>query len=168
MSGTLRLIAGGLLALIACYIGMLIKRRYRDRERFYKSAYEFTQTLNTELSFKKTPIPTVAQSFLQGRKGDFEHTLEQCMQLLKEGKDSIYTFEKVEIPILKKQEKKEVIQFLMSLGKSSLSDQLAAIGREGDAFKLKYDQCAADSKRMGGMYFKLFVLLGLAIILILA
>lgn len=57
MSEILRLVAGGLLALIACYIGVLIKRRYAKRVTFFKSACEFSSCLATELSLKKTPMP---------------------------------------------------------------------------------------------------------------
>lgn len=53
MSEILRLVAGGLLALIACYIGVLIKRRYAKRVTFFKSACEFSSCLATELSLKK-------------------------------------------------------------------------------------------------------------------
>lgn len=49
MSEILRLVAGGLLALIACYIGVLIKRRYAKRVTFFKSACEFSSCLATEL-----------------------------------------------------------------------------------------------------------------------
>lgn len=168
MVDALKLAAGGLMALASCYIGVLIRRRYRDRETFYKSASEYASALKTELSYKKTPIPIATAAFLQGRKGKFETALANCMQLHSEGKDSAYAFDKIEMTGIKTQERKEVLDFVFSLGKSALADQLALIGRAEEKFIQKQRQCADDSKRLGGMYFKLFVLLGLAIILILA
>lgn len=168
MADILRLIAGGLLALCSCYIGLVIKRRYAAREKFYKSLCEFLTVAASELSFRKTPIPEIASKFLYGRKGEFEKTLEEYLRLAKEGADYDRMLKTLEPQYIKLEEKKELITFLSTLGKTALDDQLSNVARAQKSFSAKSETLAKESKKLGGMYFKLFVLLGLAIIVILA
>ena len=168
MIDILKLIAGGLLALICCYIGLLIKRRYRDRVTFYKSACEYVRTMSSELTLNKTPIPDIAKKFTTGRDGEFERVLTECTSLTRDGKGFEYALEKVNGPKLKANEKKEIVAFLCGSGKSALNDQMAFVTYHKDVFEQKLKKCEDDSKKLGGMYFKLFVLLGIAILLILA
>lgn len=168
MSEILRLIAGGLFALICCYVGVLIKRRYKERVTFYKSACEYARAMSAELSLNKTPIPDIAKKFAIGRSGDFEKALAECTAISQEGKGVEYAVEHINVPRLKADEKKEILSFLCGSGKSALSEQLAFVGYYKDIFEQKQKKCEDDSKKLGGMYFKLCVLLGIAILLILA
>ncbi len=167
MSDILRLIAGGLLALISCYFGLLIKRRYKSREDFYVRSVAFIKHLKSEISLKKTPIPDIVDNFINGQKGEFDRVLKESIAEIKDGKDYQTVYDKVGISILKAEEKKEIISFLCALGKSTLDDQLSLINSYNITFEQRRDKCAKDSKQLGSMYFKLCVLLGLAIILIL-
>lgn len=166
MSEILRLIAGGLLALIACYIGVLVKRRYAKRVTFFKSACEFSSCLATELSLKKTPMPEIAAKFLQGRAGEFESCVECWINLAKSG--GIYSFENANVSILKTDEKKQLVSFFSMLGKTDLNDQLSHAGYYKNLFEQKQKTCIEENKKLGNMYFKLCVLAGIAIMLILA
>lgn len=168
MSDILRLIAGGLLALICCYVGVLIKKRYKAREDFYGRALSFANALSSEMALQKTPVPEIANKFMQGQNGEFEKTLDKCMQLALNGEDYASMLDKVSINILKQDEKKELMTFFSALGKTSLSDQLTLISAYAKTFGERKDKCAKDSKQLGNMYFKLSVLLGLALILILS
>ncbi len=168
MSDILRLIAGGLLALISCYIGLLVKRRYKSREAFYTRSVAFIKYLKSEMTLKKTPIPDVVDNFTSGQKGDFDRMLKECIDEIKAGNDYQTIYDKVGISALKAEEKKEIVSFLCALGKSTLDDQLSLINAYNLTFEQRRDKCAKDSKQLGSMYFKLCVLLGLAIILILA
>ncbi|MEG2274720.1 MAG: stage III sporulation protein AB [Clostridia bacterium] len=168
MSEILRLLAGGLLALCCCYIGIVIKRHYVEREKFYLAALEFATLLSSELSFKKTPFPKVVETFSFGRKGVFVSAVNEYVVELQKGA----TFEKmladINIPRLKNEEKKSLISFFSELGKTSLDDQLGLIARASKEFEIKHKKCEEESRKLGGMYFKLAVLLGIAIIVILA
>ncbi len=159
MSGDIaRLIAGGLLGLISCYVGLLIKRRYKSREEFYKTATEFCAVLHDELLSKKTPIPDICKRFLQGRNGDFEGMIVNWQAGKTEANSKL----------LKRAECAEINTFLSALGQTHLKEQLAHIERYQKRFESKSAQCEEQSRKMGNMYFKLFALLALAIILILS
>ncbi len=154
--------------MVCAYIGVMIKRRYQIRERFYSDAAEFTSVVSTQLGFKKTPLPEVLLSFSAGRKGEFVDMLSEYMTVMSQKGEFVRDPEKWEIAHLKIEEKKEIIKFLSSLGKTSLSEQLSLLATSGKEFENKKAKCAEESKRLGGMYFKLLVLLGLAVLLIVA
>ncbi len=154
--------------MVCAYIGVIIKRRYQSRERFYSDAAEFTSAVSTQLGFKKTPLPEVFSSFSAGRKGEFVDMLGEYMTAMSQKGEFVRDSEKWEVAHLKIEEKKEMIKFLSSLGKTSLSEQLSLLATSGKEFENKKAKCAEESKRLGGMYFKLLVLLGLAVLLIVA
>lgn len=168
MSDVLRLIAGGLIALCLSYIGVLIKRRYAKRVEFFKSASDFIGVLTTELSMRKTPVPEIIQKFLQGRNGEFETALRAWQTSAKNGETRIAAFEKNVIPLLKTEEKKELFDFFDGMGKTMLDEQLAHAAYYAKRFEQAKTKCEEENKRLGGTCFKLCVLLGLAVLLILA
>ena len=165
MSGVLRLIAGGLLALICSYIGLLIKRRYKERECVYRSALAYALALKGELSAKKTPIPQIAADFCRDRKGEFERALTAYVARMSAGDTNV---DGIEIKCLKPAESKELLGYLGGFGGSTLEQQIALAARLESFASERALAAEKDSSRLGNMYFRLLVLLGLAIILILA
>ena len=169
MADILRLIAGGLLGLLCCYGGVLIKRYYADREKVYRDAEQFTAELISEIGFKKTPLPVVIAQFAEGKSGKFCKTLSAFGNKLGAGvPQDKAAAEEAESVHLRKDEKKRLKEFLEGLGKTSLGDQMNVLKRAREEFAAKRDKCAEETKRLGGMYFKLAVLVGIALIVILA
>lgn len=165
----LRLIAGGLLALICCYAGVLIKRHYADRERFYTDAEAFAAYVGAELGFRKTPLPAVIGGFTEGKKGAFAEMLKKFgAGLSLGGVQDGAARSAAENARLKPDEKKKLCEFLSSLGKTALSDQLEGAAYWKNEFAAKRAKCAEETKRLGGMYFKLAVLAGIALMVLLA
>lgn len=168
MNDVLRLIAGGLLALISCYGGVLIKKKYKERETFFSRAEAFASVLSTEIGLHKTPIPDVVSKFATSQKEKFDVFLVSSLQQMREGAGVQELIEKCDVSILKKDEKNEICTFLSSLGKTALDDQMTIAKAYEKIFDDKKKKCANESKQFGNMYFKLSVLLGLALILILS
>ena len=54
------------------------------------------------------------------------------------------------------------------LGRTALDDQLSSASHWKEVFAAKRSKCAEETKRLGGMYFKLAVLLGIALIVLVA
>ncbi len=159
----IRLISGGLFALIACYIGVMIKRRYKERENFFRSAHDFALKLKGELSYLKTPLPDVAQRFLKSDAGSFSKLLAQVLDNKKAGDER-----EMDMPGFLKQDEKELVrEFLCADGKLSVNEQLALNERYLHELEAKLSLCESETKKKGGMYFKLCALIGIAIILIL-
>ena len=72
------------------------------------------------------------------------------------------------IKCFKPEESKELTSYLRDFGGATLEEQLALASRLENFAAARAEQCEKDGKRLGNMYFRLLVLLGLAIILILA
>ncbi len=165
----LRLIAGGLLAMICCYGGVLIRRHYAEREKFYTDAEAFAAYLASELGFRKTPLPTLISSFAEGRKGGFSAVLTRfCAGLSVGTEQTSAATSATEVAKLRAEEKKQLEGFLSSLGRTPLADQSESAEHMRGEFAAKRAKCAEESKRLGGMYFKLAVLTGIALLVMLA
>jgi stage III sporulation protein AB len=165
----IRLIAGGILAMICSYIGVMIKRSYKNRELFYKEASQFAGSLAAELSFKKTPMPDAVEEFVKEKQSPFTDLLRSRLTAMRMGKLRSPIDEKMLHAVrLKKEECGELEDFFNELGKASLDEELAAVRRAESRFNAKHEECAGETKRLGGMYFKLLVLLGIALIFIVA
>lgn len=162
MNDILRMVGGGLLALICCYIGLLIKRRYKSREGFYDRAVAFCKVLSSEISLAKATIPDIVDGFAT-TNCEFDKLLKENIALLKNS-DAL----RVKTSILRQDESREMTTFFSSLGKSAYKEQLSIINEYKKRFEDKLNICAKESKQLGSMYFKLSVLLGLALILIIA
>ena len=65
----LRLVAGGLLALICCYGGVLIRRHYIEREKFFADAEAFAAYLTSELGFPQDSAQCGDSGFRGGQEG---------------------------------------------------------------------------------------------------
>lgn len=159
----LKIIGGGLLALISSYIGLLVKRRYISREKFYARLCDFIDYARRELTSKMTSIPEICFAFAGENKDDFSVALRNYATGLRSGKAISFSPSH-----LKDDETREISAFFDGLGKSSLSEQIAYLDDKSGAFKQKLSSCADESKRLGGTYFKLFVLLGVALMVVTA
>lgn len=165
----LRLVAGGLLALVCCYAGVLIKRHYADREKFYTDAEAFAAYVSSELGFRKTTLPVLIAGFSEGKKGAFPEMLGRFTGALSlAGGQQGAAVSAADSLKLKPDEKKEMKEFLSALGRTALDDQLSSASHWKEVFAAKRSKCAEETKRLGGMYFKLAVLLGIALIVLVA
>ncbi|MBR4800133.1 MAG: stage III sporulation protein AB [Clostridia bacterium] len=159
MSGVLRLIGGGLIALVCAYAGVLVKKRYKLREKFYADLRDYFLFFERELTFKKTPLPEINRKYLAQSSGELSAYLDPE----RTGRGA-----KSEPLFLKKEERAQVEEALNGLGKSAYLEQVAYVKRWQAEFKDKADKCQAENKKYGGMYFKLCVLLGIALLILLA
>lgn len=163
MYDVLKLVGGGLLALICTYVGLLVKRRYVSREKFYGNLCDFIAYARSELTSKMTAVPEICLSFAIENTDDLSTMLREHAEGLRRGKTGASR-----PSYLKDDELQELNSFLSGLGKSSLNEQVAYMDERGEVFKKKRSVCADESKRLGGMYFKLLVLLGIALMIITA
>lgn len=168
MADTFRLIAGGLLALICCYFGVLIKRRYAEREKFFSEMTEFCAALKSDVGYVKKPLPQSVTDFCAGRKGDCSALLREYVNELKLKNCFNRDAQNWDVAHLNLNEKKTLLSFLGGLGKTSVNEQLTFITKAENEFTEFKRKSAEENKKLGGMYFKLLVLLGLAILVILA
>ncbi|MBO7222473.1 MAG: stage III sporulation protein AB [Clostridia bacterium] len=161
----LRLIAGGILALVSSYIGLLFKKGYKENTAIYKGLKEFCDQFKTELTYEKTAVIDFCSKFSKGQRGVTDLINEYTASLQKEGQFH-RDVENWELAHLKDDEKQEIVTFFNGLGKSPTKEQLAFVEKYGELFKSRLANAIEQEKKKGNMYFKLFVLLGVALMVI--
>lgn len=162
----LRLIAGGILALVSSYIGILVKRGYKENTALYKDLVEFVDLFKRELSYQKPTLIDFCTNFSQGKKSKIAILLEEYVAELKRVGQFSRDIEKWEVAHLKKDEKQELLAFLSELGKSPTGEQISLAEKCGESFRARLIKAQELEKKKGNMYFKLFVLLGVALMVI--
>lgn len=160
MSEALRIVAGGLVALVCAYIGLLIKRRYKSREKFYEQAKDYFAFFEKELTFKKTPLPEINRQFANQNQGEFATMILQGT--------NVDTKKDRSLAFLKMEEREQAYESMRGLGKSGYQEQLAYVKRWQAEFQDKASKCSQENKKYGGMYFKLCVLVGIALLILIA
>jgi hypothetical protein len=68
-SDFLRLIAGGIIALVSSYVGLLVKNGYKDNTKLYKDLIEFCDLYKGELSYEKATLIDIISRFCASKKG---------------------------------------------------------------------------------------------------
>lgn len=162
----LRLIAGGLLALVSSYIGLLVKNGYKENTRLFKDLVAFADEFKRELSFEKTSLISFCTAFKEGKKSKITELLDQYIVELKSEGQFSRDVDKWTLAHLKKEEKSEVLTFLNGLGKTPAKEQIAFVEKNESLFKTRLKQAEENEKKKGNMFFKLFVLLGIALMVI--
>lgn len=162
----IRLLAGGLLAVGATLIGIVVRRYYKNRHEIYADLCAFITLLKSEISYLKTPLKTVIKEFAEGKKTHMATALCQYAEDLDRGKVEANYAETLDLSPLNLKEKQGVAKLLRSLGKLPMREQLGELQNFEVKFVEKEKKTAEESKRLGGMYFKLCLLLGIALMIV--
>ena len=158
MGEILRLVAGGLIALVCAYVGVIIKKRFKSRQKFFEDARDYFAFFEREITSFKTPMPIVNEKFATSKRGEFANFLKEYFDKTSQKKNN---------SPLKTDEKTMLEEALGGLGKSAYGEQLQYLKRWQGEYSKVAEKAAADNKKYGGMYFKLCVLLGIAVIILL-
>lgn len=163
----LNLLSGVLLLTACAYFGLQVKRVYRIRHEVFWGLYEFTTALKSEISHIKTPIEDFAQMFLNGNKGAASMLLGKYLSGLPSGYLSAEeVLLKIKSPYLSRADGAVISEFLFQLGRNGLEGELKHLERYGSEFQRRRDKAFECLKKEGDMYYKLCVLLGVALMVI--
>ncbi len=163
----LRVIAGGILALVSSYIGYLVKKSYGDKVTFFKDMTEFVESLKRDMTFLRTPITTFCDIYVKDKKGKAAELIREYSTELKLKGKFDREVDKWDFAHLKRDEKEELICFFSTLGKTPIGEQLSLLEKSRDGFRSREQMASEELKKKGNMYFKLFALLGVALMVIL-
>ena len=166
----LNLLAGGILFLISAYIGLAVKRHFEKRRDFFKDAVEFVDTLTDEVSFLKTPLPQIIQRFGVDKKGDFRDALLTYAEHIGSGKSTEFQplSQALKLSRLTDGERDIMLSFLAGLGKTDAKTQLAALKNYRARLESFREESQKKFKTTGLLAYKLGILVGIAIMIIVA
>lgn len=165
----LTLIAGAILFFCSAYVGLAVKRHYKKRRDFFKGLVEFCELLTSEIAFLKTPLKSIITTFCTDRKGEFVDFLGAYSKMLECGKTCELRQKDLNtLKLLKATEREKVLAFFSALGKNDSATELKNI----ENFSVRFKSFLAESEKSfstsGNLSFKLAVLLGIAIMIIVA
>ncbi|MDR3216480.1 MAG: stage III sporulation protein AB [Clostridiaceae bacterium] len=166
LTDALRLAAGGLLAVAGAASGLAAKRIYSERARFYADVCEFAEVAEKEISFLKTPLKDIIDKFISAHgahNSEFARILKTHGECLRKGNRL-----KIESKYVRREEAEEIETFLNLLGKNDYARTLKDLSVYRESFGRTLVKKEEEAKRLGGMYFKLLTLLGVALMIIVA
>ncbi len=159
--------AGALLMAASAYTGLAIKRIYRIRLETYSVFVQLCDTLYRQVNFLKTPLKEVLESFCNNKKGLPYELIKKYIIGLQAGYINVTEVENYLKNIyLSNQDTKNIAEFLYSLGKNDLEAELKIIQNNKMRFQSLESSASDNYEKKGGMYYKLSVLLGVALMVI--
>ena len=159
--------AGALLMAASAYTGLAIKRIYKIRHETYMVFVQLCDALYRQINFLKTPLKDVLEAFCNNKKGLPYDLIKKYIIGLQSGYINVTEVENhLKNIYLSTDDTKEIAEFLFSLGKNDFDLELKNIL----SCKLRFqslESVAMDNlEKKGGMYYKLSVLLGVALMVI--
>ena len=161
-------IASGIIFLCICYVGYSLKSMYRKKYNFYCDFSLFNQKLLDEINNYKTPIVKVIEKYIAENQNYVAKVLEAYKQNLQNNIIYVENSKEV-IPkalFLAKDEVSFVINYLDNLGKTDFDTQVIFLKRHITEFEQKKNNSKVEMDKKGDLYFKLSIMLGFSIILI--
>ncbi len=162
----LRVVAGGLICVSCGYVGMQIERRYRCREKFYSDFLKYLTFARGKISSLKLPQTQIIAEFLKnGNCGsEFKKMLEavQTAYATSGGREIVET---ISLKELGKRENAVFSDYFKNSGKLSVEDELRHLSETLNTVSERLTQAKEAANKEGRMYFKLSVVVGLAVML---
>lgn len=154
----IKFLAGLFFAIGSAMLGLSLRKYFKQRHCIYRDLWEFSTMAKQNIEFLKTPIPSIVKEFGRDKKSKVARLLESYFLDNEKDKNTLKE--------LKKVENKDLELFLGMLGKYSQKEQIAEISKYEAKFQSLEVKTAEEEKRLGNMYFKLCVLLGIALLVI--
>ena len=146
----------GLIILFVCIgVGYVSAKRYTIRKEFYCDFYEFNKVLKNEISFSQKTI----EDIISKNRKDSE--FYKCI-------NAYYTSEKIDYEEIRldETEKEFFISYFNSIGKSDRETQIKFLDSVSDEIKHKFDLTRDEEKQYKSLYFKMSILCGLLLFVI--
>jgi stage III sporulation protein AB len=160
----LNLLAGGILFLCFAYIGLQIKRHFKLRLDLFADLIAFCDLLADEVSFLKTPLPKILQSFCEERRGCLTEALKNYGKFIAEGREQTpeELAKTLNFTRLKPVERDAVLAFFAGLGKTDAKTQLMSLKNYRSKFETHHKEAEKKYKTTGLLAYKLGILAGIA------
>ncbi len=143
----LKWIVSFIVIICSIYIGVYLKKIYKRRSEFYSDYERFIGYCYERISSALTPIDEIKKSF-------------HC------NKDFRMYLSGDRIDIISKKEKAEIDSVVHSIGRSDCENTLTLLSRTRENALLLKEKSNEEIKKKGDLYFKLSIILGFAIALV--
>lgn len=143
------------------FIGFHIWRTYKQRRDFFADLVRFCDHLTTEINFSKNTIEQVINRYIDTYNPQFAEVLLKYSHLLAENAD--ITRQKLGEFI----ERDDVVDFFFELGKHSVHEECEKIKSARLRFDSLYLNAREKLSREASIYFKISIILGIGVVILL-
>ena len=165
----LKFAISGVLCFISAYLGIACKKYYDKRCKYLKDFSEFLSTLRDGISYSKDKLPQIGRKYISGGKGAFYTDLEEYISLVESGNPNEEQVKKCfDSKYLSKTDKIFVKDFFNELGRFDYDTQISRLDMTLSQLKKTVEKAEKDCKTTGNLMPKLGLVLGIAIMIILA
>lgn len=152
---------------ICLFVGFLVSNKYRQRSAFFKALVLVCQKLNVEISFSRERLKNLVGSFDQQTKKSLCGLADNYLAFIEQesplDKESLFK----NIKFLKEDEKDIIFLFFRSLGRSDVDSQSKELSNFEKRFESLVTSSAEENKKYGKLSFKLGIMAGLLIVIVL-
>lgn len=164
----LKLAIGGILCFISTYLGITGKSYYDKRYKYLADFNEFLLALIDGISYSKDKLQEISKKYLASAKGAFGKNLSEYLSLIESGADGEKISKCFDCKYLKKCDKEYFKEFFLTLGKLDYDTQISRLNLSKAEMQKMLSKAEKDCKSTGNLLSKLGLLLGIAIMIILA
>ena len=143
--------AGALALLSAAFVGIWLKKRLIRRATFYEDYYEYLLFASEKIGYERMPIGELNRRFGMRKQGEFLSFLQ---------KEAVS-------PALTREQLAQVREYLDGIGTTDAETQIASLKGKCAEMKRFAETDCVKYRKDGALYFKLSVLVGVVIFIIL-
>jgi stage III sporulation protein AB len=154
--------------LLSVGVGFLIYRRFRERRNFYQSLLSFCNHLEMEIGFSKRTVSEIIGAYSDGYNKNLSKTLQEFRGMI-DGRVDI-TRESLEAVMwseLKPEERGRLLDFLYELGRAGAREECEKIKNARSVFDDSYTRATEALRRDASIYFKICILVGIGMVVLL-
>lgn len=151
-----------------CGIGVYIWRGYKQRKVFFENLLSFCDHLLVEISFSKNTVLHVIENYAESYSVPFRTALSGYKNLINEKQD--ITHVRIDAFMwrrLKPHERTVITDFFYELGRHGSAEERQKIQNKKITFDTFFRAAAESLKRDASIYLKLFIMLGIAVVVLL-
>ncbi|MDE6275797.1 MAG: stage III sporulation protein AB [Clostridia bacterium] len=165
----LKFAISGVLCFICAYLGLAGKNYYDKRCKYLKDFSEFLASLRDGMSYANDKLPQIGRKFISGGKGAFYTDLGEYVNAVDNGNPTQEEVKKCfDSKYVSKSDKVMLKEFFCELGKFDYDTQMSRLNMTASQLKRTVEKAEKERKTTGNLLPKLGLVLGIAIMIILA
>ncbi len=152
---------------LCVFVGYFFSMKYKKRLNFYSALILFAQKLDVEINFSRERLKKLIENIDEKTKKNLLGIDNNFLAYLNDNQELTYELLFKNCNILKQDEKEMIFLFFKSLGRTDVIGQTKEIQNFLKRFDDKLNKCLSDNKKYGSLCFKLGIIAGLFIVVIL-
>jgi stage III sporulation protein AB len=162
------LYAGSLLFVSSSYIGFQIRKHYLRRKEYLKDLIELMDIMINEITYLKTPISEIMLNFSIDKKGEIKRVVSAYTDYIKNGEVDNDILKTLHSSFLSNNENMTINRTLISIGKSNIVNEVTKIKALRAQLELFLKNATEQYTTTGVLAYKLGILAGIALMIIVA